>query len=61
VYADAQYNLGNSYLRGNGVKVESIKLYRLAAKQGYAGAQFLLSVLYVTGGVDKVAMGTVVR
>ena len=50
--ADAQYNLGFMYAKGQGVpqcyKV-AIKWYRLAADQGYAAGQYNLGILYVQG------------
>ena len=58
--ADAQYNLGVMYEKGNGVLQDyktAMKWYRLAAKQGYARAQSNLGYMYVKGqGViqDKV-------
>jgi TPR repeat protein len=53
----AQYNLGVCYLDGSGVTkndVEAVRLYRLAADQGYAQAQFYLGACYQQGiGVPK--------
>ena len=43
--ANAQYNLGNMYIYGNGVPendTEAVKWYRLAAEQGQANAQYNL-------------------
>ena len=55
--AEAQFDLGLSYDRGDGVKRNSTKAfewYWKAAKQGLAKAQFNLAVLYFTGdGVEK--------
>jgi TPR repeat protein len=55
-HAKAQFNLGCAYSRGVGVTVnraESVKWYRLAAKQGLANAQFNMGVAYGNGeGVD---------
>lgn len=55
--AEAQFDLGVSYDRGDGVKRDSTKAfewYRKAARQGLAEAQFNLAVLYFTGdGVLK--------
>ena len=47
--ADAQYNLGSMYFRGDGVEqdyVEAVKWYTLAAEQGYARAQAELGSMY---------------
>ena len=49
----AQYNLGNMYVNGRGVKqdgFEAVKWYRKAAEQGLANAQFNLGVMYYEGG-----------
>ena len=55
--ADAQYNLGNCYLNGEGVAkdyVEAVKWYRKAADQGDAVAQYWLGGCYSNGeGVAK--------
>lgn len=55
--ADAQYNLGKSYSKGEGVKkdaAEAVKLYRKAAEQGDDKAQNNLGCLYSIGeGVVK--------
>lgn len=51
-YAPAQYELGEMYYHGLGVKKDlnkAAELYHLAAKQGDAEAQFNLSVLYSEG------------
>jgi TPR repeat protein len=51
--AQAQFNLGNAYSKGEGVsvdKVEGIKWYRLAAEQGVAGAQCNLGVMHMKHG-----------
>ena len=55
--ADAQYNLGVMYRRGDGVPknaVEAVRWYRLAANQGVAQAQYNLGLMYDKGeGVPK--------
>lgn len=55
--AQAQYNLGAMYARGDGVLkdyAESVKWYRLSAKQGEAAAQKKLGDMYSEGkGVLK--------
>ena len=46
--ADAQYNLGDMYARGDGVPeddAEAVKWLRLAAEQGHADAQFSLDIM----------------
>ena len=46
--ADAQFNLGQMYRRGDGVPQDhktAVKWYRLAAEQGYAFAQYNLENL----------------
>jgi len=48
----AQWNLGNYYLRGDGVEQdfkEAFKWYSLSAKQGHQRAQFDLGVMYDNG------------
>jgi TPR repeat protein len=56
-YDEAQYNLGFSYYRGDGVTkdvVQEVFWYRKAAEQGHAGAQFRLGLCYAMGeGVLK--------
>ena len=50
--ANAQYNLGNMYIYGNGVpenNTEAVKWYRLAAEQGQANAQYNLGNIYLNG------------
>ena len=50
--ASAQFNLGNMYANGRGVKqddFEAVKWYRQAAEQGHAKAQFNLGVRYAKG------------
>ena len=50
--ADAQFYLGQMYLKGEGVPQNdktAIKWYRLAAKQGLASARFSLGVMYEKG------------
>jgi len=53
----AQFNLGNSYYKGEGVQkdyAEAVKWYRKAADQNHADAQFNLGLKYFNGqGVDK--------
>ena len=55
--ADAQFNLGVCYAKGEGVEkdeVEAVKWYRKAALQGHADAQFNLGIRYAKGrGVEK--------
>ena len=55
--ADAQYNLGVMYHKGDGVPqdyAQAAKWFRLAADQGFAQAQFNLGVMYFNGdGVRK--------
>ena len=55
--ADAQYNLGIMYRKGEGVPQdykEAVRLYRLAAEQGLADAQNNLANRYYYGeGVNK--------
>jgi TPR repeat protein len=53
-HADAQYNLGVLYDRGDGRGIaqdfqEAAKWYRMAAIQGNAEAQFNLGILYSRG------------
>jgi TPR repeat protein len=51
-YADAQFNLGIMYEKGQGVPQDyksAVKWYRLAAEQGHADAQFNLGVMYANG------------
>ena len=52
----AQYNLGRMYEDGTGVKdhTEAVRLYRLAADQGYAKAQCNLGVMYTDGTGTRV-------
>ena len=61
--AEAQFNLGSIYKKGNGVPKESEKAmewYLKAAEQGYAEAQSNLGVLYANGeGVPKDAVKAV--
>jgi len=48
----AQWNLGNYYLRGEGVEQDfkqAFKWYALSAKQGHKRAQFDLGVMYDNG------------
>ena len=55
--AQAQYNLGAMYARGDGVLKnynEAVKLYQLAAEQGHATAQSNIGYMYQHGnGVLK--------
>ena len=46
--AEAQYNLGQVYTKGDGVAkdmIEAVKWYRKAAEQGHEGAKKALSYL----------------
>ena len=50
--AYAQFNLGNMYANGRGVKqddVEAVKWYRKVAEQGNVYAQFNLGLMYEQG------------
>ena len=52
--AEAQYNLGTLYKRGNGDDIsqdyqESLRWYHLASEQGHARAQALLGTMYYEG------------
>ena len=50
--AQAQFELGNAYTKGDGVAVdaaEGIKWYRMAAEQGYPQAQVQLAMKYAHG------------
>src|SRR5262245_53836376 len=50
--AEVQYRRGQQYLRGEGISQnaqEAAKLFRIAAEQGYTGAQYDLAVLYGNG------------
>jgi TPR repeat protein len=50
--ADAQFNLGLMYDKGEGVPeddAEAVKWYRLAAAQGQAFAQYNLGLMYANG------------
>lgn len=50
--ANAQYNLGNAYLRGNETEVnvnKSIEWFGKAAKQDHVKAKFKLGYLYLSG------------
>jgi TPR repeat protein len=55
--ADAQFNLGVMYHRGNGVKQdpkEAVKWWGKAAEQGDVSAKYMLGVMYEGGyGVKK--------
>jgi TPR repeat protein len=51
--ANAQYNLGEMYAKGDGVpqdKVKAARWFLKAAEQGHAGAQTNLGWIYVNGG-----------
>ena len=51
-YADAQFNLGLAYYRGEGVSqdyTQAVSWYRKAAEQGVAAAQYNLGVCYYKG------------
>ena len=56
-YANAQFNLGGMYRRGEVVckdRPQAVTWLRQAAGQGFAGAQFNLGVMYANGeGVPK--------
>jgi TPR repeat protein len=48
-YAEAQYNLGLGYYKGEGVakdQAEAVKWYRKAGEQNYAEAQYNLGICY---------------
>ncbi len=55
--ADAQYELGRRYRKGDGVEKnpqQAVEWFRLAASQGHANAQNLLGVMYSDGrGIGK--------
>ena len=55
--AEAQYNLGECFLNGDGVAkdmAEAVKWWRKAAEQGAVWAQYNLGVCFYEGnGVDK--------
>ena len=55
--ANAQYNLGLMYERGEGVAQdykEAMRWYRVAARQGFAQAQNNLGLMYANGrGVEQ--------
>jgi TPR repeat protein len=51
-HAQAQYNLGNMYRRGQGVPqhdAEAVKWLSMAAEQGFAKAQIILGFMYFYG------------
>ncbi len=58
--ADAQFALGNAYLKGDGVPADPVaaaKWCRMAAEQGYAQAQVQLAMKYAHGSgvaVDQI-------
>lgn len=57
--AEAQYNLGLIYSKGQGVSrnhEEAVKWYRLAAEQGFAESQTNLGLMYGKGqgGLNKI-------
>ena len=63
-HANAQYNLGNLFDRGEGVKQdfdEAVRLYRKAADQGHAIAQCNLGTMYYQGKGMKQDFGEAVR
>ena len=50
--AFARFNLGQMYLRGQGVPLnykEAVKWYRMAAEQEHTGAQYYLGLMYEKG------------
>lgn len=55
--ARSQYALGNAYLRGNEVKIDTkkaIEWFEAAAKQGHSKSEYKLGYLYYTGkGVKR--------
>ena len=55
--AEAQFNLGVMYSKGQGVAqddAQALAWYRKAAEQGYAKAQFNLGLMYDEGrGLDR--------
>ena len=55
--AEAQFDLGNQYYTGSGVRQdysEAVRCYRLAAEQGHANAQYNLGVCLLDGtGVSR--------
>ena len=53
-YAQAQFNLGLMYDRGQGVSkdyTESIKWLKLAAEQKFEAAQFKLEVMHLNSSI----------
>tara|TARA_B100000029_G_scaffold491426_1_gene551524 strand:+ start:1557 stop:2045 length:489 start_codon:yes stop_codon:yes gene_type:complete len=56
-HAEAQFNLGMMYFKGNGVQKDygkAMHWYRRAAERGHAEAQSNLGLMYATGlGVSK--------
>ncbi len=51
-HADAQFNLGNCYYKGEGVKqdyAEAVSWYRKSAEQGHINAQYNLGLCYENG------------
>jgi len=58
--ADAQFNLGVKYYRGDGVPKDAVQAatwYRRAAEQGAASAQYNLGLMHTSGeGVPKDAV-----
>jgi len=55
-HAGAQFNIGDMYRQGQGVKdlTEAVRRYRKAASQGNANAQVSIGLMYVEGlGVKK--------
>ena len=55
--AEAQFNLGHMYRKGQGVRQDdktALKWFRLAAEQGHAEAQLVLGAMYYGGyGVSQ--------
>jgi TPR repeat protein len=54
--ADAQYDLGGLYEKGDRVShnvIEAARWYHRAAAQGHVGAQFLLAILYERGDLGS--------
>jgi len=54
--ADAQYDLGRLYEKGDGVPhdvIEAVRWYRQAAEQGHVASQFLMAILYERGDLGS--------
>ena len=59
--ADAQYNLGNAYLNGNGVEKdleEAAKWFKKAADRGHKEARLLSWAMYYHGAFNKITKKT---